>query len=224
MRGKPAAITTEWAQTPQCWLDVETTGLGPDARVVQVAAVRTECGAVVERRATYVDPCVPIPREATRVHGIDDRAVRGAPMWVDVLGSAWLSAILEDAQVCAYGADFDSAFFPRRRLGAAPAVLDDDKWPWFDGLVWARELEVVTGNVPPRSSKLAEVCERWGIPIAKAHDALADAEAAALLAYQQLTEGPLRWGTGSMVRVLALQRKLAAEHWFERELRHAPDY
>jgi DNA polymerase-3 subunit epsilon len=64
-------------------VDLETTGLNPDSgdRVVSMAAVRVRAGRVdrADYFDTLVDPERPIPAAATRIHGVDDAMVRGAP-------------------------------------------------------------------------------------------------------------------------------------------------
>ena len=57
-------------------LDTETTGLYDPARIVDIA-VTTAAGDVL--LDTLVDPGVPIPPEATAVHGITDADVAGKP-------------------------------------------------------------------------------------------------------------------------------------------------
>ena len=63
-------------------LDTETTGLDPaKARIVEIAAVRIGAGRVDPQGALrrLVRPGVPIPPEASRIHGIDAAAVADAP-------------------------------------------------------------------------------------------------------------------------------------------------
>jgi hypothetical protein len=103
------------ARERQHWLvsvDLETTGLSPSMdRVVQLAAVcellpgtsATWCmpatiaaagaAARVATFCTLVDPAVPIPPAASRVHGITDEEVAGAPVFAEAL--AMLVAFLE---------------------------------------------------------------------------------------------------------------------------------
>ena len=62
-------------------LDTETTGLSKSDRIVELAAIEVEprtgrIGPTVHRR---VNPGKPIPRAATRIHGIRDADVRDEP-------------------------------------------------------------------------------------------------------------------------------------------------
>jgi DNA polymerase III epsilon subunit-like protein len=56
--------------------DTETTGLRVSDRLVELAAVRFRGEEVEGEWSALVDPGVPIPAEATAVHGIRDEDVR----------------------------------------------------------------------------------------------------------------------------------------------------
>ena len=62
---------------PLVFLDLETTGLSPaHDRIIELAIIKvTPRGDVLERVRRF-NPCMPIPAEATRVHGISDEDVR----------------------------------------------------------------------------------------------------------------------------------------------------
>src|SRR5512136_1568323 len=99
-------FNTTWCDVPIVVVDTETTGQRPGIdRVVQFAAVRFEHGKVTAEFETLVDPGIPIPAEATAIHGITDEMVRDAPRALP--GDA--IAICRDAQLAAYNADFDRA-------------------------------------------------------------------------------------------------------------------
>jgi DNA polymerase-3 subunit epsilon len=72
--------------------DTETSGLGKDARVVEYAHIlcKLENNRLVEtgRFESLVNPGIPIPTEATKVHGITDEMVKGAPCISDILPAA----------------------------------------------------------------------------------------------------------------------------------------
>ncbi len=79
--------------------DLETTGLDPDSsRIVELAAVEGP-----EARPAYLgrfDPGVPIPLEASRVHGITDEAVRGERRFEEA--AAELQRLFEGRVLCGY--------------------------------------------------------------------------------------------------------------------------
>ncbi len=78
------AIT--WAATvvadPRAvFLDTETTGLGPDAEVIDVAVIDVLGRVLLD---TLVHPRGHIPPDASRIHGIYAHHVAGAPSWGEV--------------------------------------------------------------------------------------------------------------------------------------------
>lgn len=61
-------------------IDTETTGLEPGSRLVEIAAIHLSRDGESERRfAELIHPGMPIPRDATAIHGINDQAVANAP-------------------------------------------------------------------------------------------------------------------------------------------------
>ena len=65
---------------PLAILDLETTGISPDRdRIVEVGVVKALPGGGMDIRTRRVNPCIPIPRAATAVHGICDADVANEP-------------------------------------------------------------------------------------------------------------------------------------------------
>ena len=62
------------------YLDTETTGFGPRAEIVDIAAVSAAGEVLLE---SLVQPTRRIPADATRVHGITNADVKDAPAWCD---------------------------------------------------------------------------------------------------------------------------------------------
>lgn len=85
--------------------DTETTGLHTGARLVEIAAVKFIQGREVKRLVSLVNPGVPIPYQATAIHGITDRMVRGQPRAAEVLEP--FLAFIEGATLTAHYASFD---------------------------------------------------------------------------------------------------------------------
>lgn len=223
-----------WREYAVCVLDCETTGLDPDAgaRVVELAAVRFSPdgeigGSVVSR----VNPGIPIPAEATEIHGITDAMVAEAPpfaeTWARVLDL--FSESRGPAIACAYSAAFDRKFLraehARTGLPAPPYAL---RLAWLDPLVWIRETDrYVKGRGRHR---LGVTCERWGIALEEGHRAEDDAIATGRLMLSGrmrstvagLVSGPRRCEgealrDPSLASVLDVQRKIAEAQ----EARHA---
>jgi len=101
----------EWARRvlddPTCVvLDTETTGLHDGARIVEIAVLGVDGSVLLD---SLVNPQVPIPAEATRIHGISDGMVKDAPTFSDLLVP--LTGALLNRKVVVYNRDFD-----KRRL------------------------------------------------------------------------------------------------------------
>lgn len=84
------------------YLDTETTGLGSDAEVVDLALIGADGRVVLE---TLVRPSRPIPSDATAIHGISDADVAASPYWPEVFDL--LGSLLDGRPVVVYNAAFD---------------------------------------------------------------------------------------------------------------------
>jgi DNA polymerase III subunit epsilon len=84
------------------FLDTETTGLGSDAEIVEVAIIDSKGNSVYE---SLVKPSRKIPRDAVQIHGITDQMVQDAPKWSEI----WfqINDILLGRYTGIYNADFD---------------------------------------------------------------------------------------------------------------------
>ncbi|MFA4965755.1 MAG: exonuclease domain-containing protein, partial [Thermoleophilia bacterium] len=103
-------------------LDTETTGLDPERdRILDLGAVRLGPGLEIEARfTTLVDPGMPIPLPITRLAGIDDEAVRGAPGFAEAYAA--LRDFVGDAVVAGHNVGFDVEHLAAgaRRAGLPP--------------------------------------------------------------------------------------------------------
>ncbi len=159
-------------------IDVETTGLdAANDRVVEIAVVLAEAGGVIARHGWLVDPERPIPRGASRVHGITDRDVRGAPTF-RALAPTILRLLRHAGPIAplAYNAPFDRGFL-HAELGRAGAL----RWPERvrDPAAWLDPLRLARARLPHLPSRrLQEVAAVLGLPMRRAHRAVDDAETA----------------------------------------------
>lgn len=62
-------------------MDTETTGLGPDAEIVEISIIDADG---TDLFTSLVRPSMPILPELTAIHGIDNAMVRNAPTWKDI--------------------------------------------------------------------------------------------------------------------------------------------
>ena len=155
-------------------VDVETSGLRPGRhRVLQVGVVVVDAdGTVQSRWSSLLRPTRRVwfrvgPR---RIHGIRRRDVRHAPRAAVVLRE--LADRLDGTRLVAHNSAFDVAFLRRAAAQAGVTLALDDP---LCTLTMSRRLD------PERllSHRLGDVCVRYGVPLDRPHDALADAEATA---------------------------------------------
>jgi DNA polymerase III epsilon subunit family exonuclease len=153
--------------------DCETTGTDPaHDEIVSMALVLLDVdGAEKARRTWLVRPRQPIPAEATAVHGIADRDVAGAPLFADI--AAGVSSLLEGAVFVAHNVRFDLAML---RHAFARVGVDYRPDAVACTLEAFRLVEPLADN-----HRLQSLCERHGIALTGAHEAMSDVLATAAL-------------------------------------------
>lgn len=146
-------------------VDTETTGLGAEARLVEIGARRYCADGTAWDFETLVDPGVPIPGAVQRIHGISDDMVAGAPDARTALRRFFTFA--EGAALVAHNAAFDARMIMQ---DAARAGLRLPPAPVHDTLRLARRI------VPHLwSYRLPSVARVLRIPSPVFHRALPDA-------------------------------------------------
>lgn len=172
----------EWAHRLASF-DVETTGLNvATSRIVSAGlSLIDHTGAVVETRYWLVDPGIEIPTFATQVHGITTEQVRreGLPAEraVPEITAALNSYFAENIPVVIYNAPYDLGilFHESRRYSG-----DDlnDPAPIIDPLILDKQFD----RYRKGKRNLGTTAEFYKVPLENAHDASADALAAARVA------------------------------------------
>ncbi|MEM8877995.1 MAG: 3'-5' exonuclease [Pseudomonadota bacterium] len=160
--------------------DTETTGLLPEKdEVVQIGAVRLVNGRKVEGEVfdTLVDPGRPIPPTSTKVHGISDDMVQGAPKMAEAC--ARFRQFAKDAILVAHNAPFDMAFLKHDAAQAKTTIEN----PVFDTILISAA--VFGAEATHTLDAIAERLEVQ-IPAELRHTALGDAEATALVFQKML--------------------------------------
>jgi DNA polymerase-3 subunit epsilon len=164
-------------------VDVETSGLKTSShRLLQIGVVTASAdGTVIDRWSTFVRPrWWRVARLGpTEIHGISRRDLRPAPSLPEVYGE--LAPRLDGAVVTAHNVAFDWAFLQR---GAQRAHQELPASQRLCTLRLSRSLD----PDHERSHRLADLCERYGVHNARAHHALADAEATAAILPHLLRE------------------------------------
>lgn len=70
------------------WFDLETTGVNTEeARIVEIACIKIKVDGSTEKKELLINPTIPIPVEASEVHGITDEKVKDAPTFKKVSAS-----------------------------------------------------------------------------------------------------------------------------------------
>lgn len=95
--------------TKLAFVDIETTGarLRKD-RIIDIGIVRVENGEVVETFSSLVDPGTYLPSEITRLTGITQADLKGAPTFVQIKDK--IQELLADCLFVAHNASFDYRF------------------------------------------------------------------------------------------------------------------
>ncbi|MER7556889.1 exonuclease domain-containing protein [Nocardioides sp. NPDC126508] len=173
-RAQPAEWRPGWNPSAPRFsvLDVETTGLRPDAhRIIEVAVVTTDpWGRLLDQWSTRVNPQGPVG--ATHIHGITVADVAGAPTFEQLLEH--LSYRLAGSALVAHNASFDMAFLDAEYRRAGWALPKD--------VPHLCTLEASQHHLPRlERRRLGDCCWAVGHPLTNAHSALGDALATASL-------------------------------------------
>ena len=162
--------------------DLETTSANPkQARIVTSALVRID-GRDVQKVEHLADPGIEIPQEATNVHGITTEKARaeGRPHeevlkdTVEAIKAAWEDGLT----LIVYNAAFDLTVL--RSLTGDFTVTG----PVYDPYV----IDRVSDKWRKGKRTLGAVCEHYGVELSNAHEATADALAAARVAWKQVRQ------------------------------------
>ena len=166
---------------PLVVLDTETTGTyAARDRIVEIACVKIHPDGRREVFHRLVDPGIPIPAEASRIHGITDAKVAGVPPFSAI--AAELSEFLAGSDLCGYnieGFDLPILYFELSRCGIE---LDFRSFSVLDAQVIFFKEE---GRTLSDAMRFYVGEEHTG-----AHGALADAEATARVLAGQLDRYP----------------------------------
>ncbi|MGV9562283.1 exonuclease domain-containing protein [Streptomyces sp. NPDC003480] len=177
-----------WHRELLIGFDLETTGTDPyEARIVTGAVIEVKDGQPLGRREWLADPGVEIPADAVAVHGISNeraaaegsRADRVADAIADVLAGYWKTGV----PVVAYNASFDLTLLTAelRRYGL-PSLPERLGGPGPAPVIDPYTIDRRADRYRRGKRTLEAVCAEYGVPLDAAHNAAADALAAARLA------------------------------------------
>jgi DNA polymerase III subunit epsilon len=150
--------------TRPLFLDSETTGLGVDDEIIEIAILDHESRVVYEQ---LVKPNKKIPADATRLHGITNDHVHMAPSWDEV----WpvIVKIIQNRYVGTYNVDFDLRMI--RQTNAIHQVNWQNSNKFFCVMKLYAEFFPYGGG---RYQKLEDAGRQCGITLPNSHRAKDD--------------------------------------------------
>ncbi len=152
-------------------MDTETTGLKPEEghRIVEIGAVELvnllPTGRIYHQ---YINPERPMPKEAERVHGLDDAFLADKPVFARIAGD--FAAFIGDDRLVIHNAAFDMAM-----INAELGRLGHDPLPMSRAV---DTLDLARRRFPGAQASLDALCRRFEIDNSsrEKHGALLDSE------------------------------------------------
>lgn len=206
--------------------DTETTGPDPlEDRIVTAAFIVRGGGRPDREFSWLINPGIPIPPEATEVHGITDEMVQAdgqdPKTALDEIANNLARAIEWGMPVVAFNHSFDWSILHydllrnglptvEDRIGDAPPTL-------VDPIVIDKQCNKHVKGSGQR--KLKPTCERYGVQLEDWHTAEADALAALLIAEAQFARYPQLNSMGpaqlfSAQKAWRAEQQAGLQEWF----------
>ncbi|MGW7098566.1 exonuclease domain-containing protein [Streptomyces sp. NPDC054838] len=205
-----------WISGPLLAFDLETTGTDVETdRIVTAAVVRLDPdGAVSQERTWLLDPGVAIPEQASAIHGISTERARrhGMPAAaaIEEIVRALAGGLRAGTPLVVMNARYDLSLLDREcRRNAVESVserLGDVPSPVIDPLVIDKHVDKYRKG----KRALHALCAHYGVPLDDAHDARADAVAAARVV-RRMAERHRPVGLMPLADLHELQVRAAAE-------------
>jgi len=152
-------------------VDVETTGGRPGLhRLTEIGAVKMQGGEIIDEWQSLINPQRSIPPNITRITGIDESMIAGAPLFADIADS--FAAFMGDAVFAAHNVNFDYGFI------STEYQMIDRKFRHPKICTCSSMRKLYPGY---RSYSLKNLCQAFEIDLKSHHRALCDAQAAAAL-------------------------------------------
>jgi DNA polymerase-3 subunit epsilon len=153
-------------------MDTETTGLGDDAEICQIAIIDSTGNVVLD---TLVKPQKPIPTSATAIHHISNEMVKDAPIWLNVNEKVWQA--LHGKTVIVYNADYDFRLIAQSEKACEPLATSD--WHTIKRECAMLKFAEIYGDWNDyhgnyRWQKLDKAARYYDLPVNAAHTALGD--------------------------------------------------
>lgn len=168
-------------EKPLAFFDLETTGVDPmNDRIVQIAVIKLNPDGSSIEKEMLINPEMPIPFEASEVHGITDDMVANSPKFRQVAKAIF--AFFEGCDIAGYNSNnFDVPFLAASFERCGMSFPSEDT-KLIDMLAIERKLNPNT---------LEAVYKRYtGNILVDAHDALADVRATLTVFEHQIKKLP----------------------------------
>lgn len=156
-------------------LDTETTGLGPDDEIIEIAIINGLGDVLIN---TQIKPVNLIPEEATAIHGITNDLVRNKRPWSDYIGD--IEHLLNKADaLITYNLEFDLRMIAQTSALCKQQFILSDAKPhcamrWYAEFYKKRQIY----QKDFKTQKLINAVKQQGIDSSqfKAHSALGDCQ------------------------------------------------
>ena len=150
--------------------DFETTGLDVNAgdKIIEIGAVKIHKGKIKEKFMSFVDPEMHIPEESTKIHGIVDKDVAGAPKYYQMIPDFY--KFTRNCVLVGHNISFDYGFL-NKFAKDCKYNFDNDMLDTYH--IAMKEVKGV------KNYKLGTICEKLGVVLDNAHRAVFDALATA---------------------------------------------
>jgi len=162
---------------PIAIVDLETTGLDVQTcRIVELTIFKVQPDGTVDQKTRRINPELPIPSDATRIHGISDDDVAGEPPFRQL--ARGLASYLEDADITGFGVERFDVPVLTAEFSRVGVEFDMDGRRVIDAMRIFHRFE--PGNLAAAYRKY------FGKDFERAHTSAADAEAAAAVLNAQI--------------------------------------
>lgn len=182
--------------------DLETTGVDPHSAKIVTSALVTIKGRDRQDLEMLADPGIEIPEAASKVHGITTEHAREHGRPHDEVLAETIQRIRkgweDGATLIVYNATYDLSI-----LHALEPTFTVDG-PVFDPFV----VDKAKNQFRKGKRTLENVCAHYGVPLDNAHEATADAVAAARVAWKLAREFP------ELVEMTSDELMLAQSTWY----------
>ncbi|MFJ5280012.1 3'-5' exonuclease [Streptomyces parvulus] len=172
-----------WFEGPLAAFDTETTGVDVETdRIVSAALVVQDAPGLRPRVTRWlVNPGVPVPASATAVHGLTDEHLQRHGRWPAPVMYEMAEALSEQARagrpLVVMNAPFDLTLLDRElrrhRASSLARWLERTSLHVLDPRVLDKHLD----RYRKGRRTLTDLCAHYGVELAEAHDAAADAQA-----------------------------------------------